>query len=280
MRFLTWLPDSLYLRLLYYGELGRWLNLSNPKRFTEKIQWLKLHDRRPEYTMMVDKYAVKDYVAAKIGAEFIIPTLGIWNSFDDIDFKSLPDKFVLKTTHGGGSGGVVICSDKSAFDMGKARTKLEESLRSDIYTNYREWPYKNVPRRIIAEQFIEVPFNKDLPDYKIFCFNGTPRYIQVIKDRNTDESIDFFDTEWNHQPFYGLNPNVHPSTHDIPKPANLEDMLKIACHLAKNIDFVRVDLYQTTDKVYFGELTFYPASGMGVFNPDKWDLTLGEFINL
>lgn len=274
-----WLPDELYLRLLYLFEIGKRLNLKRPRTFQEKIQWLKLNDRRPEYTNMVDKYAVKDYVSKMIGPEYVIPTLGVWNSFDEINFKKLPNKFVLKTTHGGGSCGVVICSDKSIFDIHKARRILETSLNSDIYTIMREWPYKNVPRKIIAEQLLEASNGMEIADYKIFCFNGEPKYIQVIKDRTTHETIDFFDTEWNHQVFTGLNPYSN-SLEPIPRPNNLEQMINIAKLLAKNKPFVRIDMYIVNNKVYFGEITFYPASGFGFFMPSEWDYLIGDLLIL
>lgn len=280
LRFFKWLPDSIYLRILYRFAMGHRLNLKNPQTFTEKIQWLKLYDRKPEYTTMVDKYAVKEYVAERIGKKYVIPTLGVWDKPEQIDFDLLPGKFVLKTTHGGGGGGVIVCPDKSKLDIKATRIKLTAALKANIYRNYREWPYKNVPRRIIAEKFIEIPEKKNLTDYKVYCFNGLPRYIQVIQDRNTMETIDFFDTEWNHQEFYGLNPIPKPANAAIPKPANLQEMLQISKKLAKGTDFVRVDVYQVKDGIYFGELTFYPASGLGTFTPKEWNQKLGDLLRL
>lgn len=260
--------------------MSKWINWKNPQTFTEKLQWLKLYNRKPKYTTMVDKLAVKDFVSERIGPEYIIPTIGVWDSVNEIDIDSLPSSFVLKTTHGGGSGGVVVCKDKSKFDLESAKRKLNESLKSDIYINYREWPYKNVPRRIIAEKFIEIPGKKDLTDYKVFCFNGEPRYIQVIQDRNTNETIDFFDTEWNHQEFIGLNPKVKNATKIPDCPHNFNEMLSIARKLSEGIPFVRVDLYQTQEECLFGEMTFYPASGFGRFTPDSWNLMIGNLIKL
>lgn len=274
------IPDKIYLSIIYRCKMGKWINWKQPKTFTEKIQWLKIYERKPEYVVMVDKYAVKEFVATKIGSKYVIPTLAIWNKPDDINLDLLPKQFVLKTTHGGGSGGVVICKDKKSFDMSNAIKRLNDSLKSDIYLNYREWPYKNVPRKIIAEKFIELPNKSDLTDYKIFCFNGTPRYIQVIQDRNTKETIDFFDCEWNHQEFFGLNPLPKPATHLIEKPSRLEEMLKIAKILSKGTKFLRVDLYNTEDSIYFGELTFYPASGIGVFTPSKYNYILGDLLKI
>lgn len=278
--FFYWISDKLFIEILFRLQNGRSLNLKNPQTFQEKIQWLKLYNRKPEYTTMVDKLAVKKYVSDIIGEKYIIPIIGVWDKFDDIDFESLPDKFVLKTTHGGGNCGVVVCSDKNNFDYIKAKEKINKSLHSDIYREYREWPYKNVPKRIIAEKYVEYSSKADLPDYKFFCFNGKPLYIQVIQDRNTDETIDFFDTEWNKQEFIGLNSHAKHAKHIISKPKGFEEMLKIATELSKNIPFVRVDLYQTDNNVYFGELTFYPASGFGYFSPNKWDFEFGKLLTL
>ena len=289
---LFWLPDEPYLRLRFRFKMGYWPNLTNPHTFVEKINWLKLHDRKPEYSMMVDKYAVKEYVASKIGGEYIIPTLGVWKEPEDIDFDALPNQFVLKTTHGGGSGGVVVCKDKNTLDKGKVIMRLRDSMDSDIYRNLREWPYKNVKKRVIAEKFM-IPKEKendhtyDLTDYKFFCFGGEPCYCQVIRDRHTRESIDFYDMEWNHQSFVGLNPKAPDGTPAIAngitpvgKPKRLETMKEICRSLSANIPFLRVDLYVIDGKVYFGELTFYPASGIGFFKPKEWDEKLGNLIDI
>ncbi len=281
--FLRWLPDAPYLKLLYRFKMGHRLNLKNPQTFTEKLQWLKLYNRKPEYTKMVDKYAVKEYVANLIGGKYIIPTLGVWDKPEDIDWDSLPNQFVLKTTHGGGGGGVVICKDKSKFDKASAIAKLKESMASDIYSGLREWPYKNVPKRIIAEKFMapeKSPAPKDLPDYKFFCFNGEPKYCQVIRDRHTKETIDFYDMDWNHMPFVGLNPVARNGLTPIVRPGNLDEMKGICRKLADSKTFVRVDLYVIDDKSYFGELTLYPASGMGVFTPEEWNDKLGDLLTL
>lgn len=289
--FFRWLPDATYLKLLYRFKMRHRLDLKNPQTFTEKLQWLKLYNRKPEYTKMVDKYAVKEYVANIIGEEYIIPTLGVWESPEDIDWDSLPNQFVLKTTHGGGGGGVVICIDKATFDKTTAIAKLKESMASDIYFGLREWPYKDVPKRIIAEKFMapeKSPAPKDLPDYKFFCFNGEPKYCQVIRDRHTKETIDFYDMDWNHMPFVGLNPvgsnGLTPVATNgltpVARPGNLDEMKEICRKLADSKTFVRVDLYVIDDKSYFGELTLYPASGMGVFTPDEWNGKLGDLLTL
>lgn len=277
---LTFLPDKTYLRLLFYVETGHSINFSNPITFQEKIQWLKLNQKNDEMTKLVDKSLVKKWVSQRIGSQYVIPTLGEWTKFEEIDFNKLPEKFVLKTTHGGGNTGVVICTDINNFDVDRAYRRLNSSLTLDIYRQYREWPYKNIKKKIIAEKLIEMPDRKEMIDYKIFCFNGHPKYIQVIQNRRTNETIDFFDTEWNHMEFVGLNPNAENANGDIPKPRVLNEMLLIASKLSENFKFVRIDLYVIVDKIYFGEITFYPGSGFGRFSPEYWNSNLGKLINL
>lgn len=282
----TWLPDVMYLKILYRLKMGYDLDLKTPRTFTEKLQWLKVYDYKPEYTKMVDKLAAKDYVASRIGEEYIIPTLGVWDRVEDIDWDSLPDQFVLKTTHGGGGGGVVVCSDKKHFDKAKAIKKLQTSMHSNAGKTYRERPYLNVPRKIIAEKFMverkakENAKISDLPDYKFFCFNGEPYYCQVIRDRHTKETIDFYDMEWNHMPFVGLNPVARNGAEPVVKPLFLEAMKDICRKLSKDMKFARIDLYVIDDKIYFGEITLYPASGIGIFYPNKWNIELGNLIIL
>lgn len=276
-----WLPDSIYLRLLFRLKMGHKLNLKNPKTFNEKLQWLKLYDRQPQYTMMVDKYEVKDYVVKTIGEEYVIPTLGIWDSPEEIEWSRLPNRFVLKTTHGGGSEGVVICTDKNTFNVQNAVEKLKVSMKQDIYRYSKEWPYKNVRRRIIAEKYIDpVPGLNDLPDYKFFCFDGTVKALFVGTERQnteTDVKFDFFDSEFNLLPFR----QGHDHAEKTPeKPANFELMKSLASKLSKGIPQVRVDLYDLGDKVLFGELTFSHFSGTVKFEPDEWDYKFGEWIKL
>lgn len=283
--FFGWLPDKTYLQLLYRFKMGHRLDLNHPKTFTEKIQWLKLYNRRPEYTLMVDKYVVKKYVADIIGEKYIIPTLGVWDKPEDIDWDALPNEFVLKTTHGGGSGGVVICKDKKTFDRNKAILTLRDSMNGDIYRSLREWPYKDVKKRVLAEKYMapkDMVNNPiyDLSDYKFFCFNGEPKYCQVIRDRHSKESIDFYDMNWRHQEFVGLNPIASNGINPVPRPLLLDDMICICHKLSENMKFVRIDMYVIDNRIYFGEITFYPASGMGLFNPDKWNEELGNLISL
>ena len=275
------IPDKIYLSLKYKKNFGCFPDWKHPKTFCEKINWLKLYDRNPLYTRMVDKYEVKEYVAGIIGEQYVIPTLGVWDRAEDIDFDSLPDQFVLKATHD--SGRVVICTDKAKLDRAKVVEEMNESLKRNFYAVTREWPYKNVKKRIIAEKFVaprkkDAP--KDLPDYKFFCFNGEPKYCQVIRDRSTKETIDFYDMEWKHQDFVGLNPVVCNGLTPVARPGDLESMIAICRKLSQNIPFVRVDLYEVDGCEYFGELTFYPASGMGVFTPEEWAVKLGALIKL
>lgn len=274
------IPDTIFLRLQYRLLMGKKLDLRNPKSFTEKIQWLKIHNRQHIMKNMVDKLAVKEYVANKIGSEYIIPTIGVWNSLEEMNWEALPNQFVLKTTHGGGGTGVVVVRDKKVTTKEEIVEKLRWSYNREGYYANREWPYKDVPKRIIAEKLIEIPEKFDLTDYKIYCFNGKPLYIQVIQDRNTCETIDFFDTEWNHQEFVGLNPLAKNAKNPISKPENLKEMLWAAEKLAKGFDFVRIDMYQVRGKALFGEITFFPASGIGAFTPSEYDRKLGDLLHL
>lgn len=277
--FFRWLPDKPYLQLLYRFKMGHRLDLKNPKTFTEKIQWLKLYNRKPEYTRMVDKYAVKDYVANIIGKEHIIPTLGVWNRPEDIDWDALPNQFVLKTTHGGGGGGVAICKDKHTFNRTEAIAKLNQSMRSDIYNGLREWPYKNVPRRVIAETFL-APWKgqTDLTDYKIYCFNGVPKLIMTADGRfSEDKRFGYYDTEWNAVDITWGAPRPDK---DLPRPKQLPQMLEVASQLSKNIPHARIDLYNVRDNVMFGEITMFDSSGLEAITPDNMDEYLGSMIEL
>lgn len=272
------LPDTIYLKIQYRRIMKQSLDLKHPQTFNEKLQWLKIHDHNPIYTTMVDKYAVKKYVADIIGEEHIIPTLGVWDHFDEIDFEKLPDQFVLKCTHD--SGGLVICLDKNSFDKKAAKRKIEKSLKRNFYWMGREWPYKNVPPRIIAETYMTDGINEELNDYKMMCFNGKVKATFVCSNRFSNEGLNvtFYDTNWERLPF---ERHYHPASKlDIDKPQTYQEMVQIAEKLSEKIPFVRVDFYEIKGKVYFGELTFYPASGMEGFSPEQWDTTLGEWIQL
>ena len=272
--------DKLYLKLLARPFTGYDLDIDSPKSFCEKIQWLKLHDHDKSYSKMTDKILAKEYVSGIIGDKYIIPTYQVWNTIDEIDISVLPDRFVLKTNNGGGSNGVIVCRDKESFNYDTARKILKSSLNTNIYKTHLEWAYKDIEPKIFAEMLIENDNGGDLIDYKIFCFNGEPKYIQVIQDRRSVETIDFFDTEWNLQEFVGLNPDVKNSAEPIGQPQNLDEMLAIARKLSAGIRFLRIDLYNINGTIYFGEITFYPASGMGRFKPSIWDRRLGDMIVL
>lgn len=271
------LPDRLYISLFYYLKMRKRLNWNNPETFNEKLQWLKIYDRKEIYTTMVDKYAVKEYVASQIGEAYIIPTLGVWDSFDEIDFDSLPDQFVLKCTHD--SGGLAICRDKSAFDKASAKKKIERSLKCNYYYGSREWPYKNVKPRIIAEEFLSNLDGKETVEYKIFCFNGTAKMVLVCKGQahGSGRTNDFCDLELNRFPFTSLNPN---SEEKLVKPEQLSEIIGVAEKLAKDIPQVRVDTYLTNGKVYFGEMTFFHNAGFCKIEPEEWDYELGRWIQL
>lgn len=280
----SWIPDNIYLKIRYRARLGKSLNLKNPKTFNEKLQWLKLYNRKSEYTLMVDKYSVKHYVASKIGKEYIIPTLGVWDTPDQIEWNKLPNQFVLKTTHGGGGGGVIICKDKSTFDVKLAIESLRKSLDSDIYRSFREWPYKDVKKRIIAEKYMSDYDTADneseqLKDYKFFCFNGKVRCFKVDFDRFIDHKANYYNRDSKLLPFGEL---CCPPDFNLvlERPMNLEKMIEIVEILSHNQPFLRVDLYNIKGKIYFGELTFFPAAGMGKFIPEEWDNTLGDWISL
>lgn len=272
------LSDEKYLRLLFRVQMGYPLNLNNPKSFNEKIQWLKLYDRKPLYTTLVDKIDVKKYVASIIGEEYIIKTLAIWNNINDIDISKLPNKFVLKCNNGAGNNGVVICKDKSTFDLNAAKEKLEKGMRRDGWMFLKEWPYKNVNRRFFAEEYVESE-NEALRDYKLLVYNGRVQNLFVVFERETNRNpyINFYDREWNLLPFERDHPNY---SKPVTSPKYLNEMITLAEQLAKDIPFVRVDFYCNFDKVLFGEMTFYPGSGFESFQPIEWDYKLGDLIKL
>lgn len=271
--------DKTSLKIQYRIKMGRRLNLKNPKRFTEKLQWLKLYDRKPEYTKMVDKITAKNYVANIIGDQYIIPTLGTWHHFDDIDFDTLPDKFVLKTNHGGGGSAVVICKDKNKFNKTRAKGILEHSLKHSVYPNLREWPYKNVKPMILAEQLLEDNGEHGLMDYKVFCCNGEPRMVKVNYDVATDYHVCWYDLDWNKIEGTTIYDPVDNNV-NIERPKELDRLLELARKLSRGISYLRVDFYCTGGKLKFGELTFFPGSGFERFNPESFDEQIGSWIKL
>lgn len=270
------MDDRKYLQKLYYAKMGRVLNLNEPSTFNEKMQWLKLNDRKPIYTQMVDKYEVKKFVGERIGYEHVIPSLGIYKRYDDIDFSRLPGRFVLKCTHD--SGGLIIVRDKRKMDHAAAKKKLERSLKRNYFYYGREWPYKDVQPRILAEKYVEDAAMAELNVYKIFCFAGKPELIQVIQgDKTSHESIDYFDTGWR---MMDLRQNFPNSLSHLKRPNNLEEMLSLAEKLSGGHPFLRIDFYSVEEKVFFSEFTFYSDSGMAEFNPEDWDERLGRLIVL
>ena len=273
------MSDEEYLNRKFKALMGYEFDLQNPKTFNEKLQWLKLNDRKDIYTTMVDKYKVRDYVKEKLGEKYLIPLIGVWDNPNDIDFSKLPNKFVLKCNHNSGLG-MCICKNKSKLNISKVKKNLKKGLKQDYYLTAREWPYKNVERKIICEKFMEdTNQSEELIDYKFMCFNGKVEYIFTCTDRFNNEGlkVTFFDTKWNVMPFERDYPK---SVKKINKPLNFEKMIELAEKLSKNIPFVRVDFYEINEKIYFGELTFFPGAGFEKFQPMEWDLKIGEMIDL
>ena len=271
------ISDSLYTRLKFRKNLHRWPDLKNPRTFNEKLCWLKLHRREPEMSVMVDKAQAKDYVRDILGEEYIIPTFGLWERAEDIDFGLLPDRFVMKGTHD--SGRVIVCTDKNQLDFDRARQEMQQSLDRDFYAITREWPYKNVSHRIIAEQFIRQS-DGGLTDYKFFCFNGHVDCVMVCIDRHLGKpKFYFFDRNWN---FLRLNKRgvAAPEGFTLPRPEGMERMFEIASILSKGQPFVRVDLYNVDGKIYFGELTFYPDGGVDPNILPSTDQRWGDLLDL
>lgn len=257
--FFKWIPDEKYIKIKYKLEMNQKFNLKEPRTFNEKLQWLKLYDRKPEYTKMVDKYEAKKYVANIIGKKYIIPTLGVWDKFEDIDFTKLPNQFVLKPTHA--SGNVFICKNKDEIDYKKLKKTVQKWLKRNYYLVHREWPYKNVKPRIIAEEYMEDQIG-ELIDYKVYAFNGQCDYVMVCFDRIKGKTkFIYYDRKWNIKKEFSKDGIKYGDTIKIEKPKNLDKMFEFAEILSKNIPFVRVDFYESNGNLYFGELTFYPSAG-------------------
>lgn len=275
-RVLRVLPDGTYLRLRYLIAFRKPLHLKNPRTFNEKLQWLKLYDRNPEYTRMVDKFEAKKYVAERIGEEYIVPTLGVWDRFDEIDFDALPDQFVLKCTHD--SGGLVICKDKKSLDLDAAREKITACLKENYYWDYREWPYKNVKPRIIAEPYLRDDETGELRDYKFYTFGGEVKALLIISGRDTpDAGGDYFDAEFHHLDMQWGYKNA--KTLPAP-PKSMEDMIRLAQLLSKSTPELRVDFYEINGKPFFGEMTFFDGGGFEKIVPEKWDRIFGDWVTL
>ena len=272
------IPDKVYLQLMYYKHFHKFIDFKNPKTFNEKINWLKLYNRKPEYTQMVDKYAVREYVADKLGKEYLVPLLGVWKDPHEINFDKLPNQFVLKWNHD--SGSVVVCKDKTTLNIAKTVAMLASKKRRNGYWYGREWPYKNVRPLIIAEQYMEDVKTSELRDYKFFCFDGVAKAMFIATERqkkNEEVKFDFYDMDFKYLNIRQGHPNadVSPS-----KPDTFEEMRRLAEKISTGIPHLRVDFYEVNGKVYFGELTFFHFSGMVPFNPEKWDDTFGNWVKL
>ncbi len=268
--------DKLYLKLLFRLKMDQNLNLKNPQTYNEKLNWLKIYYRNPLMCTLADKYEVKDFVRKTIGEEFVIKNYGVWNSFDEINLDLLPNQFVLKTTHD--SGGVVICRDKETFNFKKTKEKLENHLKRNLYHNYREWPYKNLKPRIIAEEYLVDESGTELKDYKFFCFNGEVKALFIATDRQSgDAKFDFYDQNFNHLDLIQFHKQ---SGKLLKKPQNFELMLSLSEKLGKGFPHVRVDFYNINGKILFGEYTFYHHGGVVPFTPNEWDYKFGSWIKL
>lgn len=277
MGFYDKVPDEQYLKMKYKLVFGKELDLDNPQTFNEKLQWLKLYNRKPEYTIMVDKYKARQYIADRLGGQYLVPLLGVWDDPDEIDFDALPDQFVLKCNHNSGLG-MCICKDKSELNISKVKAELRKGLKQDYYLTSREWPYKDVPRKIIAEKYMVDDSNcGELTDYKFFCFNGVPKFMYISNDNSENATTDFFDMEFNRLDMRMKDPNSNVIP---PKPYLFNEMKAIAEKLSQGIPFVRVDLYVIEGNIYFGELTFFHNAGFCSIHPEHWEKTLGDWIKL
>lgn len=273
-----WLPDKAYLKLMFRLELKQKLDLDDPKTFNEKLQWLKLYYHRPDLTMMADKLAVKQHVASLIGEQYVVPLLGSWDDPAEIDWDALPRRFVLKTNHDGGNYGIVICKDKDRLDKAKAIRKLRASLKRNPYLLGREWPYKNIPRKVFAEQYLEEAGKQELTDYKFYCFDGKVRFLFIASGRQEGHiTFDYFDENYRHLDVVQTHP---PAAVPPEKPEHFELMIQLAEKLSEGLPHVRVDFYQVNGKVYFGEYTFFTHGGWAAFDPDEYDRLLGSYIHL
>lgn len=277
-KMLNWLPDKVFLEAAFRARFGRKLNLNNPETFNEKLQWLKLYNRKPEYTKMVDKYLVRDYVKEKIGEEYLIPLLGVWDDPEKIDFNELPMQFVLKCNHNSGLG-MCICKDKNSLDINKVKEELKKGINQNYYLTSREWPYKDVPRRIIAEKYMVDESGYELKDYKFYCFDGKVKLVMINSDRMSSEKTKANHFDENYQPLdfvWGYeNAEIPPQ-----KPEKFEEMKYLAEKLSEGITHVRIDFYQTPSGIYFGEITFFDGSGFDAIEPIEWDYKIGSWLKL
>ena len=274
-RLLPWINDEMFTKIQFLYKQKRWLNLDVPRTFNEKIQWLKLRHRDPRLTRLVDKYAVRDFVRERIGEDYLIPLLGVYEHADDILFKQLPARFAIKATHG--SGWNLLCFDKDQYDWELAQRKIAHWLNLNFFQVGREWAYREVPPRIICEELIDDGNGQSPPDYKFFCFHGEPQLIQVDLNRFSGHQRNLYDTQWNLMPVEFEYPVGNPEPR---APANIGEMMDVAKLLSDGFPFVRVDLYSTQGKIYFGEMTFFPEKGVGRFRPYRFDEEFGRHLDL
>lgn len=277
---LSFLPDKMYLQIFYFATTRKFINFKNPKGFNEKLQWLKVNDRRPEYSQLVDKLAVRDHISKVLGEGYLIPLLGKWESFEDIDFNTLPEQFVLKCNHDSGSTKVIKSkSSLTAENINEMRAFYTKRLKQDFYYAGREYPYKGIKPYIIAEQLMvnEAEPQKGIEDYKFFCFNGEPKIMFVATDRTTDCRFDFFDMDFNHLDLVNIHPNADKP---IPKPEKFDEMKEFATKLSQGMRHVRIDLYEINGNIYFGEYTFFHGGGFQLCEPPEWERKLGDWIDI
>lgn len=274
------IPDERYLRWIYYLETGNRLNTTNPLRYNEKLIWLKLFYRDSMWTTMVDKYRVKALVSERVGSKYIAPVLGVWDRAEEIEWDKLPNQFVLKTNHDSGNNGVFIIKDKSQIINHKSQIirRINQSLQRDTSRAGREWPYRDIPRCVFAEQYLE-DATGELRDYKFFCFDGEVKYLFIATERQSGGEVkfDYFDVDFNHLDLVQKHPM---SGKKIEKPIMFDQMKDMAAKLSKGLPEVRVDLYEVDGKIYFGEYTFFHHDAIVPFHPDKWDFIWGEHIHL
>ena len=286
--YFRWIPDKLYLKMMYLLETGKKLNLDNPRTYNEKLQWIKLYDRKPLYTKIVDKFEVRKYVADMIGEKYLIKLIGLYNSVDEIDWAALPNAFALKCTHGSGSN--IICRDKSSHDIKTGKIQLRKWMKQNWFWVGREWPYRNIMPRIICEELLTNNYGEIPEDYKVLCFNGKAKMIQVQSGRFVDLRIDFYDVQWNKTDIsitfgklHGSNSLVNTLQNSeiiFNKPQLLEEMLQLSEILSQNTYHTRVDWYIVENKLYFGEITFFQGSGFLSFGKEKDEIMFGDWINL
>lgn len=271
------IPHDVFLKRKYFENTGKILNLQSPTTYNEKLQWQKLYDHNPLYTMLVDKYAVREFVEKKIGTEYLVNLYGVYNHFNEIDFKSLPERFVLKCTHDCGS--IIVCTDKSKLNVKRARKRLKTAMERNYFYYSREWPYKNVSPKIVCEEYLIDNDSDELRDYKIFCFNGRPKLIQVHFDRFSSHKTNTYSTEWK---LLDVSFSNYPSDPEanIPRPEKLNLMLQLASRLSEGLPQARVDFYYVNNQIYFGEITFFHAGGMAPFVPESFNEDLGKLIDL